>query len=73
MTISGVVNFEGLSAAGLHVLREFENKETPGIRFTFGPASDRAVVGWVSFPSLAVVAHMATLVERHEDGADELD
>jgi hypothetical protein len=35
MKVSGVVNFEGLTAAGVRILREFENQNLPGLGFTF--------------------------------------
>jgi hypothetical protein len=67
MKVSGVVRFEELSSTGAHVLREFESKNLSGIRFTFGPSPDIAVVQWDSFVRLAVITHMAALVATHQD------
>jgi hypothetical protein len=67
MKVSGVVNFEGLTAAGVRILRDFENQKLSGLGFTFGPAPDRAVVRWDSIVRLAVITHMAALVLNHQD------
>lgn len=58
MKVSGVVNFEGLSAVGVRVLRDFENQQLSGLGFTFGPSPDRAVVRWDSIVRLTVIAHI---------------
>jgi hypothetical protein len=64
MKVSGVVNFEGLTSAGVRILREFENQNLPGLGFTFGSAPDRAVVRWDSIVRLTVNAHVAALVAK---------
>jgi hypothetical protein len=38
MKVSGVVSFEGLTAVGVRILRDFENQQLSGLRFTFGPS-----------------------------------
>ena len=72
MKVSGVVSFEGLTASGVRVLREFEAKKLPGLGFNFGP-SDRAVVRWDSVVRLAVISHMAALVTSCQENPRELD
>jgi hypothetical protein len=59
LKMCGVIRFEGLNAVGLRILREFEAKALSGIRFTFGPAPDIALVRWDSMIRLAVISHMA--------------
>ena len=71
MKVNGVVRFEELSSTGVHVLREFESKRLPGIRFDFGPTPDSAVVHWDSFVRLAVITHMAALVATHQDDPED--
>jgi len=73
MKVSGVVNFEGLTAVGVRILRDFENQQLSGLGFTFGPAPDRAVVRWDSIVRLTVIAHMAALVANHQEETREPD
>ena len=73
MKLSGVVCFEGLTAAGVRALREFEDQKLTGIIFTFGPISDRAVVRWDSMARLVVVTRMAALVRDRQDNSREPD
>jgi hypothetical protein len=62
VNVSGVVCFEDLSAAGVRILRDFEEKKLPGLQFTFGPAANVVVVRWDSTAYLAVIARMAGMV-----------
>ncbi|MGA8669351.1 MAG: hypothetical protein WB679_05720 [Terracidiphilus sp.] len=71
MKLSGVVCFEGLTAAGVRALREFEDQKLTGITFTFGPISDRAVVQWNSIARLVVVTRMAALVRDRQVNSTE--
>lgn len=70
MSVSGVVSFNDLTAAGIRVLREFEAKRIPGVRFTFGPAPDRAVLRWDSLTDLAVASHIVELVEDFQNNRE---
>ena len=67
MKVSGVVSFEGLTSAGIRILREFESQQLSGLGFTFGPAPGYAVVRWDSIVRLTVITHMAALVANHEE------
>ena len=71
MKVSGVVSFEGLTAEGVRVLREFEHQNHSGLDFTFGPSPDAAVIRWDSAVRLAIISRMAALVATHEP--DESD
>jgi hypothetical protein len=71
MKVCGVIRFEGLTAVGVRVLREFEHQEIPGIRFRFGPSPGIAVVRWDSFVRLAVVSRMAALVASNQDDPEQ--
>ena len=72
MKVSGVVSFEGLTSAGVRVLREFERKKLSGLGFTFGSAPDRAVVRWDSIVRLAVVSRIAAIVTSRQDDPQEV-
>jgi hypothetical protein len=72
MKVSGVVSFEGLTADGVRVLREFESKKLSGLGFTFGSAPDRAVVRWDSIVRLAVVSRIAAIVTSRQDDPQEV-
>jgi hypothetical protein len=67
MKVSGVVSFEGLTAAGVRILREFESQKLSGLGFTFGPSPDKAIVRWDSVVRFAVISHMAALVANHQE------
>jgi hypothetical protein len=72
MKVSGVVSFEGLTAVGVRVLREFESKKLSGLGFTFGSAPDRAVVRWDSIVSLALISRMVAIVTSQQDTSQEV-
>ena len=67
MKVSGVVCFEGLTAAGMSILREFEGKKLPGLGFSFGLYPEKAVVRWDSIERLELIAEMAGLVTSCQD------
>jgi len=71
MKVSGVVSFEGLTAVGLRVLREFERQKLSGLGFTFGTAPDR-VVRWDSIVCLAVISRIAATVTSQQDNPQEV-
>lgn len=66
MKVSGVVSFEGLTAEGARVLREFEHQNHSGLDFTLGPSPDEAVIRWDSAVRLAIISRIAALVATHE-------
>jgi hypothetical protein len=72
MKVLGVASFEGLTAVGVRVLREFESKKLSGLGFTFGPAPDRAVVRWDSIVCLAVISRIAAMVTSQQDTPHEV-
>jgi hypothetical protein len=71
INICGVMRFEGLTAVGVRVLPEFERRQIPDIRFTFGPLPEIAVVRWDSFVRLAVVSRMAGSVTTNQDDPEQ--
>ena len=73
MKVSGIVNFEDLTAVGVRILRDFEDQQLSGLGFTFGPTPDRALVRWDSIVRLTVIAHMAALVANHQEEIREPD
>jgi hypothetical protein len=72
MKVSGVVCFEGLTAADVSVLREFEGKRLPGVGFSFGSYPEKAVVRWDSIACLAVISRMAAIVTSKQDNSQEV-
>jgi hypothetical protein len=70
MKISGVIHFNGLNATGAQILQEFERKNIQGLRFSFGPSADSAIIRWDSMAQLAVISHMAELVNSRQDSPE---
>jgi len=67
MQVSGVLRFDALSKAGVEVLKGFESRNLKGIRFTFGPLPDRALMFWDSTASLPEVAHLIERISTHPE------
>jgi hypothetical protein len=62
MKLSGVVNFEGLSAGAINVLREFQRTH-PEVVITFSPDLSNATASWQSFESMSRLIRVAADAE----------
>ena len=62
MKLSGVVNFEGLSAGAVNVLREFQRTH-PEVVITFSPDLSNATASWQSFESMSRLIRVAADAE----------
>lgn len=65
MKISGVVQFQAMSASAINLMREFQ-RNYPEIRITFSADLSAAFVEWESFKSLAQLAQLAESVQTSD-------
>jgi hypothetical protein len=62
MKVSGIVQFHGMSAAGIDLVREFQRNH-PDLRIIFNADISTAIVEWESFNSLANLTRLAASVQ----------
>jgi hypothetical protein len=62
MKISGIVQFEGMSAAGINLVREFQRCH-PAVGITFAANLSTAIAEWESFNNLAHLTRLAAAVQ----------
>lgn len=65
MKISGVVQFQAMSASGINLIREFQ-RNYPNIHITFSADFSAAVVEWKSFNSLDCLTRLAASVQASD-------
>ena len=61
MKITGVVQFQGMSASGINLLREFQLQHCD-LNITFGSDLNSAIIEWESFSALTYVTRLAAAV-----------
>lgn len=61
MNISGIMQFKGMSASGINLVREFQ-REYPAIRISFSPDLSGAVLEWDTFKNLSYLTRLAAAV-----------
>lgn len=72
MKISGVMQFQGMSAAGINLIREFQrNHATPRITFTADLTT--ATVEWESFNTLSYLTRLAAAVQAAEQKTKRIE
>lgn len=62
MIISGVVQFQGMSAAGINLVRDFQRKH-PDVRINFSADLSSVIVEWESFNTLTYLTRLAAAVQ----------
>lgn len=65
MKISGVMQFQGMSAAGINLVREFQRNRAD-LRITFTADLATAIVEWESFNNLTYLTRLAAAVHVAE-------
>lgn len=66
MKISGIMQFQGVNASAVNLIREFQSSR-PDVRITFNADLSSAIVEWESFNSLPHLIRLAAAV-RESDG-----
>lgn len=62
MKISGIVQFEDMSAAGINLVREFQRNQS-AVAITFTADLSTAIAEWESFNNLAHLTRLAAAVQ----------
>jgi hypothetical protein len=65
MKLSGIVKFQGMSAAGINLVREFQRNH-PDLQMIFAADISTAIVEWESFNSLADLTRLAASVQASD-------
>ena len=68
MKISGVIQFQGMSASGINLIREFQRNH-PDVRITFSADLSGVKIEWETFSNLARLTRLAASVETCCSGA----
>lgn len=62
MKISGIMQFQGMNASGVNLIREFQSN-CPDVRITFNADFSAAIVEWESFSRLPYLIRLAAAVQ----------